>query len=124
MGNYAVVDVSNGIVVDVIVWDRTESSGWTPPEGCIAVQSDTAQIGWMYVGGVFSAPPPLPVIPPTPEEIMAINQSQQSWLLSQASQKMAPVLVSLQLGDATDEETVIVRTWQAYYRSLQVACHS
>lgn len=91
-----------------------------PPEGYIAVQSDVAQIGWSYVDGVFSAPPPPEVIPPTPEEILIINQSHQSWLLNQASQQMAPVLVSLQLGDATDEETVVAREWQAYYRSLQL----
>ena len=101
-------------------WDESEVSGWTPPEGCIAVQSDTAQIGWSYADGVFSAPPPEPMIPPTAEEILTINQSQQSWLLTQAYQKMAPVLLSLQLGDATGDETVIATAWQTYYRSLQV----
>lgn len=33
---------------------------------------------------------------------------------------MAPVLVSLQLGDATDSETVIAREWQEYYRALKL----
>lgn len=32
---------------------------------------------------------------------------------------MTPVLVSLNLGDATDAETVVARAWQDYYRALQ-----
>lgn len=59
-----------------------------------------------------------PFPPPTPEQIIAINQSQQSALIAQASQSMAPILVSLQLGDATDDETAVARAWQAYYRAL------
>lgn len=120
MGNYAIVNLATGVVDSVVVWDGSESSGWSPPEGTIAVESDSAQPGWSYADGVFTAPPPDPVIPPTPEEIISANQMQQNWLLSQASQKMAPVLVSLQLGDATDDETVTARAWQAYYRSLQL----
>lgn len=120
MSNYAIVNVASGNVDNVVVWDGSASSGWSPPDGSIAVQSDIAQPGWIYQDGVFSPPPPPPVIPLTPAEILSANQLQQSWLLSQASQKMAPVLVSLQLGDATDEEKVIARSWQAYYRSLQL----
>lgn len=60
-----------------------------------------------------------PFPPPTPEEILSINQGQQAILLSQASIAMAPILVSLQLGDATDDETVIAKAWQGYYRDLK-----
>lgn len=61
-----------------------------------------------------------PFPPPTPEQILQANQSQQSYLLSLASQAMAPILVSLQLGDATDDETTNARAWQSYYRALKV----
>jgi hypothetical protein len=32
---------------------------------------------------------------------------------------MTPLFMSLQLGDATDEETIRAKAWQAYYRALQ-----
>lgn len=55
-----------------------------------------------------------------PINILAVNQSQQEVLLIQASQAMAPLLVSLQLGDATEAETETAMAWQAYYRALKL----
>jgi hypothetical protein len=117
MGTYAVVDLATGIVVNMIEWDG--SPGWAPEEGQIAIESYTATMGWLYVDGQLVAPPPPPVIPPTPEEIAAANTAYQNILIYQASQAMAPVLVSLQLGDATDDETVLAKAWQSYYRALK-----
>lgn len=64
---------------------------------------------------------PLLIDPPAPtdDEVLAANKRQQETLLTQASQAMAPVLVSLQLGDATPSETAVAKKWQAYYRALQ-----
>ena len=59
-------------------------------------------------------PPPLSV-----EETTAMNKLQQDVLLNKASQAMAPVLVSLQLGDATSSEAELAKKWQTYYRALQ-----
>ena len=58
---------------------------------------------------------------PTPSaaQILATNQRLQDERLSLASQVMAPILVSLQLGDATDEETLTAKAWQGYYRALK-----
>jgi len=71
------------------------------------------QIGWTYTSGIFAP------WAPNPQDILAANQAEQASLLAQASQVMAPILVSLQLGDATDEETTRARAWQAYYRELK-----
>ncbi|WP_338585884.1 tail fiber assembly protein [Pseudomonas sp. MAG733B] len=71
---------------------------------------------WTYDGSVFAAPVPYQL---PPEEIEAANQAQRAALLAQASQAMAPLFMSLQLGDATDEETIKAKAWQAYYRALQ-----
>jgi hypothetical protein len=64
---YAIIDGIN--VINVIDYDTPPSN---PPAGfespIIAVQSDTAGIGWTYVDGVFIAPY---VPPPTPEELIA-----------------------------------------------------
>lgn len=117
MGIYATVNVATGIVENMSLWDGV--SEWSPGDGYIAVLADgidNVTMGWSYSDGLFSPPP---VIPPTPAEILQANQNAQSMLLYQASQAMTPVLVSLQLGDATDDETVYAKEWQAYYRALQ-----
>ncbi len=82
----------------------------------ICGQSDEGKI-------IVKGPDGLPVLadppPPTPEELKARNMITQANLLADASSKMASVLVSLQLGDATDEETLTAKAWQAYYRALK-----
>ena len=64
---YAIIDLT--VVVNIIDYDTAPSN---PPPGfespIIAVQSDTAQIGWEYIDGVFIAPP---VPSPTPEQLIA-----------------------------------------------------
>lgn len=115
MSYYAVVNTTTDIVDNIIVWDGVTE--YDPGEGYILVETDSAGIGWSYAAGVLSPPP---VIPPTPEEILQYNTITQESLLGQASQAMAPVLVSLQLGDATDAETTTAKAWQAYYRALKV----
>ncbi|MDY7559979.1 tail fiber assembly protein [Pseudomonas sp. CCC3.2] len=54
-----------------------------------------------------------------PIDVAAVNTVRQSELVAAASLVMAPILVSLQLGDATDEETLSAKAWQAYYRALK-----
>ncbi|MFL1502094.1 tail fiber assembly protein [Pseudomonas sp. S191] len=60
-----------------------------------------------------------PFPPATAEEILAANISTQTVLAADASRAMTPLLLSLQLGDATDEEVEAARTWQAYSRTLK-----
>lgn len=59
-----------------------------------------------------------PFPPPTSEQIVERNTSIRDQFKLEASQAMAPVLVSLQLGDATGDEIVIAKQWQEYYRGL------
>lgn len=54
--NWAVVDMSVNIVVNVVLWDGV--SDWAPPEGCTAIQSDVAGIGWIYNPDDGSFTPP------------------------------------------------------------------
>ncbi|WP_454864587.1 tail fiber assembly protein [Pseudomonas rhizophila] len=56
---------------------------------------------------------------PTPEQIVQKNGVHLEYLKNLAGQSMAPVLLSLQLGDSTEEEVVVARLWQTYYRDLQ-----
>jgi hypothetical protein len=117
MSIYAIVNVPTGLVESMTLWDG--ESEWSPPDGYIAVLGDDVPglgAGWSYADGVFTAPP---IIPPAPEEILLNNQNMQAQLLSMASQSMTPVLLSLQLGEATDTETMVAKEWQMYYRALQ-----
>ncbi|WP_336341755.1 tail fiber assembly protein [Pseudomonas atacamensis] len=66
---------------------------------------------WLFAENVDSAA--------TPEEIYATNRSNQSALQAQASTSMTPLLLSLQLGDATEVETSLAKSWQAYSRALK-----
>lgn len=44
MARYVVIDVDQGnLIVNAVEWDGVTE--WSPPEGCIVEQSDTAQIG-------------------------------------------------------------------------------
>ncbi|QJC78905.1 tail fiber assembly protein [Pseudomonas umsongensis] len=119
MDRYALIELSTELVVNVAIWDgETE---WAPEEGVIAIQSDSAQIGHSYVKGEFIAPPAPEDPPLTPEEILAVNEKTKVNLMAQASQAMTPLLVSLQLGNATDAETTSAQAWQAYCRALNLA---
>lgn len=77
MNNYAVVNVISAAVESIVVWDGTEDSGWSAPEGCIAIQSDTAQTGWKYLNGEFIAP--VIVVEP---EILTKEQVEQRRLVA------------------------------------------
>lgn len=114
---YVLIEESTGMVENKFLWDGTEESGWFPPEGRIAIQSDVAQVGWKYLNGEFIAPPEPEAIPPTPQEIFNNNQAYRGWLLGQVSVEMTPVLLALQL-DVNDETTAKARAWQDYYRAI------
>ncbi|WP_223523307.1 tail fiber assembly protein [Pseudomonas sp. A-B-26] len=55
----------------------------------------------------------------TPDEAYAVNKAAQVSLLVRASENMTPLLLSLQLGDATEAEIALAKRWQTYSRALQ-----
>ena len=116
MSTYALVNQSTGMVENMVVWDGGDE--WAAPDGFEAIANESASVGWSYAEGIFTAPAAEAVAPLTAAEILANNTATYSQLYSQASQAMTPLLVSLQLGDATEDETVIAKQWQEYYRGL------
>lgn len=115
MKNYARIE--GGIVAELFETDGDIAEMFHPdlvwvevPKGC------SPQVGWVCIGDEFS---PTEAPQPSAEEILSANMIVHSSLLSSASQSMTPVLVSLQLGNATDEETNAAKEWQSYYRALQ-----
>ncbi len=111
---YALINIASGLVENVIELDA--DSNWPIPDGYIVVQSDICSPGWDYINGELVAPPP-PV--PTPEQILQANTNMQYGLKQVAAQAMTPFMVALNLGNATDDDTVRAKAWQAYYRVLQ-----
>ena len=59
--HYAVVDNTTGIVQNVIWWDG--ESDYTPPQNCMAIQTNVGGVGWLYANGVFTAPSPPALTP-------------------------------------------------------------
>lgn len=115
MKNYA--RITEGVVVELFSTDGDISEMFHPdlvwvevPNGC------SPQVGWTCNENVFS---PTEAPQPSAQEILATNITTHALLLSSASQSMTPLLVSLQLGNATEEETMAAKEWQAYYRALQ-----
>ncbi len=72
-------------------------------------------LGWLIDGEGFSAPIPYQR---STEEIRAENKSTFDALAASASVAMTPLLMSLQLGNASDEEKVKATLWQDYSRRL------
>lgn len=71
MPNYAIIE--NGVVVNIIV----ANSFYTPPAGQLAIQSDTAQIGWVYENNEFIAPND---VPPSKSVLMSYASDKQAAL--------------------------------------------
>lgn len=67
---------------------------------------------WTYDGVDFH--------PPQSNEpsIEQRNEMFRAVLRDQARLSMVPVLMSLQLGNATDQESAVARAWQTYYKAL------
>jgi hypothetical protein len=54
---YAVIE--NGVVTNTVIWDGI--TDWAPPEGSSLEpipDGTMAGIGWTYLAGTFTAPPP------------------------------------------------------------------
>lgn len=45
--NYCLIDQTTNTVINIIYWDGNLEQ-WQPPENTVAIQSNTAGIGWKY----------------------------------------------------------------------------
>lgn len=78
---YAII--TDGVVTNVAKADVAIAPNW--------VQSETAQIGWLYDGETFTEPPPAPVIPP---ESVGNDQARIALILTQAKDSQYPHLLA------------------------------
>jgi hypothetical protein len=106
---------SDGVITNVILWDG--ESEWTPPENATVValeDGSSVSIGWTYDGSNFTAPspPPPPVL--SPEQIKAQNTAMRDSLLVMATNAIAPLQDAVDLDEATDAETALLKQWKQY----------
>lgn len=122
MSEYYILFDDNGVLITRLLPGAAIPDGATQVDQGLWLQTMAEPDGvWkLNSDGSITKYPFPPPPPPTSEEIRAANEVQQAALLSQVSQVLAPILVSLQLGDATDDETVTAKAWQAYYRALKL----
>ncbi|KTT00107.1 hypothetical protein NS376_15975 [Pseudomonas oryzihabitans] len=107
---YAVV--SNSVVTNVVIWDG--ESYLELADGETAVASDSANIGCEYRLGEFIAPPAPPIPDPTPAEILAANTGERDFRLAAATLAIAPLQDAVDLDEATDAETALLKKWKQY----------
>ncbi|WP_217548783.1 tail fiber assembly protein [Pantoea sp. GbtcB22] len=119
--------VLNGSVLNVAYFeDNSDTKGFdfeqVNGEGAygVPVEDGTAVgAGYTYADGVFTAPPM------TDEEIeqqraqkLQMNIDIKAGLISQTIRMMAPLQAAVDIGNATDEETSSLKTWQQYLVAL------
>lgn len=110
--DYAIIDLTTNIVTNVALWDGVTE--WDPGEGFIAIQSNTAQMGWTYKEGQFIAPPVAPPVPPTAAEILSANTYRRNSPLAAATLAIDPLQDAVDLGMATASDLVMLKAWKLY----------
>lgn len=91
------------VLEDKVVNVSVAAEGQAIPDGWL--QSDTAQIGWGYVGGEFIAPPP---------RVRVVTKEDQEKIRASLYRKEAdPLFFKAQRGEATMEE------WQAKVEEIK-----
>jgi hypothetical protein len=74
----------------------------------------TVEPGYVWDGEMFSAPAPYVAPAVTAEETKAHRDA----LLGEAAVRMAPLLDAVELGEATDAETALLKQWRQYRVAL------
>lgn len=115
--SYAVIE--NGMVVNVIVWDG--EAEFTVPDNHQLINisdiSDQPGIGWVYSGGVFTAPP-------TPErphdELVADAEQKKQSLIDAAMANISVIQLKLQAGrNLTQAETTRINAVLDYIDAVE-----
>lgn len=107
--------MGTGVVENIIVWGG--DSDWSPPDDYIAVQSDTAQIGWTYSDGKFSSPP---IPEKAHDELMLEAEAEKQYRLDYASSKITVWQTKLLMGRTlTASESAQLNTWMDYIDALE-----
>ncbi|WP_284508306.1 tail fiber assembly protein [Caballeronia sp. NCTM5] len=108
---YALIDANN-TVQNIVLWDG--DANWQPEEGLKAIKLDPGTVagtGWVYDGATFAGPAPVSM---TQEDIVVANTSLRDSKLAQAALAIAPLQDAVDLGEATDAESALLKAWKQY----------
>lgn len=112
MAAYAVVD--NGVVVNTVLWDGKNK--WKPEAGVAVLAPEVINIGWLYDGETFTAPPEPPK---TKEELLAEAERKRRLLLAEADQITSDWKTELALGILEDDDKETLTKWMKYIRAVK-----
>jgi len=118
MGSYALIE--NDIVINTIVWDGPETTPMDFGEGVSYAEIPDSEgnqpsIGWTYDGSVFASPPLTDEqIAAQKQQKIANNVATKASLIAQATVAIAPLQDAVDLDEATDAETALLKSWKQY----------
>ncbi|WP_250538830.1 MULTISPECIES: tail fiber assembly protein [unclassified Caballeronia] len=92
------------------------ASGWLIPDGFAAIEIKdgvTVATGFKYDGTTFIGPvAETPAM--TADQILAFNTGRRDNFLAVATAAIAPLQDAVDLGEATDTETALLKAWKVY----------
>lgn len=109
---YAVVD--EGVVINTVLWDG--KTKWQPEKGEAVLAPEVINIGWLYDGKTFTAPPEPPK---TKEELISEAERQRRGLLTDADQITSDWRTELALGILEDDDKETLTKWMMYIRAVK-----
>ncbi|MDF7627732.1 tail fiber assembly protein [Erwiniaceae bacterium L1_55_4] len=118
MGSYALIQ--DGTVTNTIVWEGPDVSPVDFGEGVTYAEipdgeGNQPSIGWSYDGTVFTAPPLTDEqIAAQKQQKIANNVATKASLIAQATVAIAPLQDAVDLDEATDAETALLKSWKQY----------
>ncbi|ENJ2508540.1 tail fiber assembly protein [Escherichia coli] len=112
MSNYALI--SEGVVVNIVVWDG--GGDLFPDYQTVNIDGISAGIGWSYSDDKFSPPPPPEV---SHEELVAQAEMNKQSLLISARSTISIWQTELQLGIISDDDKASLISWLSYIKELQ-----
>ncbi len=123
MRTWAVVD-SNGLVIDSILWDGDESTGFdinlVYPDRKVRLieytDENPAGIGYTYDGKKFSPPPPPEV---DKQQLIFEAEGQRQMLIADANSVFLEWQTRLLLDIATPSQKAAVKDWLSYIEAVR-----
>lgn len=112
MSNYARID--DGLVAELLSTDGDITEMFHPGLVWIEVPVGVdVAAGWSFADGEFSAPPP-----PSAEQLATIAFDQRAQFMQWATGKIEPLQDAIDLGEATQEETELLKALKQYRVAL------
>ncbi|NWA62957.1 tail fiber assembly protein [Pantoea sp. B9002] len=112
--------IQDGIVINTIVWAGPDEEPVDFGDGVTYAEipddeGNQPSTGWLYDGTTFSAPPiSEEEAAELKQQKIANNLAMKASLIAQATIAIAPLQDAVDLDEATDAETALLKAWKQY----------